>query len=331
MLARLAPLCLCITGLALPLVAQAQRSTLASPPIAAGDVLGVGWNDGELHAVTRTYVARFDPGAVELTPAFGRSAARTYPITLSMRAIHRGSAETWRAPAGHAPTPRLDGTSVSYSHAEGVVERSDARTTGLKQSVLFAAEPAGEGDLIVRYAVDTDLRCASAEGAETLWFAAEALGGVEVGRVTGVDAAGRAAVGSMSFDGEELQLVLPGEFVAAATYPLELDPLFGPQLNSGVSFDDHFPDVAYDDAAGVWCIAFEFPASATSSAAYIMRQDDASGAMLGGAFLGNPGAGVSVASVRQAGRFLVVWQAGSSGATADVAPCARATAPCPTS
>ena len=118
----------------------------------------------------------------------------------------------------------------------------------------------------------------------------------------------------MTFDGRELRLVLPEHFVASATYPLELDPLFGPQLNTGVSFDDHFPDVAYDAATNIYCIAFEFPASATSSAAYIMRQDAATGAMLGGTLLGNPGFNPSVASVRQAGRFLVVWQGGSSGA-----------------
>ncbi len=314
MLLRLACLSLCISSIALPLAAQERPSTPTAPQVTADEVLGVGWTDGELHAVSRSYVARFDPGSVELTPAFGRGATRTYPMTLSMQAVHRGGAEVWRAAAGHAPTPRLDGTSVSYGHAAGVVERYDARASGLKQSVVFASEPAGEGDLVVRYAVETDLRCLATEGAETLWFAAERLGGIDVGRVTGVDAEGRSAVGHMSFDGEELQLVLPEAFVASATYPLELDPLFGPQLNSGVSFDDHFPDVAYDAASGVWCIAFEFPASSTSSAAYVMRQDDATGAMLGGIFLGNPGSGPSVASVRQAGRFLVVWQDDSSGA-----------------
>lgn len=286
----------------------------ARPTLTAEEVLGVGWDDGELRAVTRAYVARFDPGAVELTPAFGRSAARTYPMRLSMRSVQRGDQEVWRAPAGHAPQPRLDQTSVSYEHSPGVVERYDARLDGIKQSVVFATRPAGRGDLVVRYAIETDLRCAPTARAASLWFAADEVGGVAVDAVTGIDAAGRTAAGHMAFDGTELVLALPAAFVASATYPLELDPLFGPQLNTGVSFDDHFPDIAYDAASGVWGVAFEFPASATSSAAYMMRQDDATGAMLGGVFLGNPGAHPGIASVRQAGRFLVVWQDSSSGA-----------------
>ena len=310
MLLRLAAVSLSLSCLAQFIHAQEPPT---APRVSAGEVLGVGWNDGELHAVSRSYVARFDPGAVELTPAFGRSAARTYPMTLSMQSVHRGDREVWRAPAGHAPAPRLDGTSVSYAHTAGVVERYDAHAHGIKQSVVFAREPEGRGDLVVRCAVGTDLQCTATEHADTLWFAAEELGGVEVGAVLGVDADGRRATGHMAFDGNELAFVLPEEFVASATYPLELDPLFGPQLNTGVSFDDHFPDIAYDDASGVWCIAFEFPASATSSAAYVMRQDDATGAMLGGVFLGNPGSSPGIASVRQAGRFLVVWQDDSSG------------------
>ena len=311
MLLRLSAVSLVANCVLAPLAAQELP---ARPPLSAEDVLGVGGSDGELHAVTQAYVARFDPGAVELTPAFGRSARRTYPMRISMRSIGRGARESWRAAPGHAPLPELTETSVSYEHAAGIVERYDARTDGLKQSVVFAAEPEGRGDLVVRYALETDLRCAPTERAASLWFAADEVGGVAVGAVTGIDAAGRRADGHMAFDGTELVLTLPEAFVATASYPLELDPLFGPQLNTGVSFDDHFPDIAYDAASGVWGVAFEFPASATSSAAYMMRQDDATGAMLGGVFLGNPGAHPGIASVRQAGRFLVVWQDNSSGA-----------------
>ena len=283
MLLRLSAISLVANCVLAPLAAQELP---ARPPLSAEDVLGVGWSDGELHAVTQAYVARFDPGAVELTPAFGRSARRTYPMRISMRSIGRGARESWRAAPGHAPLPELTETSVSYKHAAGIVERYDARTDGLKQSVVFAAEPEGRGDLVVRYALETDLRCAPTERAASLWFAADEVGGVAVGAVTGIDAAGRRADGHMAFDGTELVLTLPEAFVATASYPLELDPLFGPQLNTGVSFDDHFPDIAYDAASGVWGVAFEFPASATSSAAYMMRQDDATGAMLGGVFLG---------------------------------------------
>lgn len=297
-------------GAVSPVVCQQAAVT---PSMPTDDVLGVGWIDGQLRAASRAFHARFEPGAFEITPAFGRRAPRTYPLRVALESVRRGDAIVLRAAHERTPQPRLVGESVYYDHSAAIVERYDVRAEGVKQSVVFAERPQGAGDLVVRYAVDTDLVCGNHERAETLWFGAEAFGGVAIDAVVGIDANGRRQRGHMAFDGEALELVLPADFVASASYPLELDPLFGPQLNTGVSFDDHFPDIAYDDASGVYCIAFEFPASATSSATYVMRQDAASGAMLGGIFLGNPGSHPGVASVRQSGQFLVVWQDDSSG------------------
>ena len=313
MLAHLAPalfaaLSLTVFGQQLP-GQQPEDRPLVSP----SEVFGVGWNGEELHAVSRSYLARFDDGAVEITPAFGKRAPRTYPMRVAVHSIARGESITWSAGAIHSPAPRLVHQSVFYDHAPGIVERFDVSAAGLKQTVILEEPPAGTGDLVVTCTIESDLTCAPSEHADRLRFAATGFGGIEIGAVTGIDANGRRGSGHLAFDGKHLQIVLPHEFVATAAFPLEVDPLFGPQLNTGVSFDDHFPDIAYDEASDVYCIAFEFPASATSSAAYIMRQDAASGAMLGGTMLSNPGSNPSIASVNQADRFLVVWQDDSSG------------------
>lgn len=279
--------------------------------VAAHDVYGVAWVDGALRAGSPAYVARFDPGVVEITPALGRRAPREFPLRVAMRSVHRGGHELWRASDAGRPAPQLRGASVHYEHGRGLVERYDVRAEGLEQSFVFAERPAGEGDLVVRCTLATDLECAPTTSARELRFVAADLGGITIGAVTGVDAHGRTAAGHMAFDGVDLQLVLPHAFVESASYPLVLDPLFGPQLNSGVSFDDHFPDSAYDAASGIWGIVFEFPISATSSDVWIMRQDGASGAMLGGTSVGSgPGSQrrPGIASVNRCDRFLVVWQ-----------------------
>ena len=283
------------------------------PVVSPSEVFGVGWSGDELHAVSRSYIARFDDGAVEITPAFGKRAPRTFPMRVAMRSVARGDCITWSGDASHRPTPRLVHESVFYDHAEGIAERFDVSAAGLKQTVVIDELPEGTGDLVVTCAIESKLVCAPSDRADTLRFAAAGFGGIEIGAVIGIDANGSRCAGHLAFDGEHLQIVLPHEFVSTAAFPLEVDPLFGPQLNTGVSFDDHFPDIAYDEASDVYCIAFEFPASATSSATYVMRQDASSGAMLGGMILGNPGSNPSIASVNQADRFLVVWQDDSSG------------------
>ena len=70
MLLRLAAVSLSLSCLA-PLVHAQEPPT--APRVSGGEVLGVGWNDGEGYAVSRSYVARFDPCAVELTPGSKRA------------------------------------------------------------------------------------------------------------------------------------------------------------------------------------------------------------------------------------------------------------------
>ena len=51
------------------------------------------------------------------------------------------------------------------------------------------------------------------------------FGGVTIGQVVGIDAAGTRVPGMMNFDGDHLELVLDDAFVSSASYPLVLDPV----------------------------------------------------------------------------------------------------------
>jgi hypothetical protein len=221
------------------------------------------------------------------------------------------------AASSNAPAPQLVDESVLYHHGDGIVERYDVRADGVKQSVVFAERPAGVGDLVVRYSVVTDLECASAEHADELQFLAGDLGGIVIGTVIGIDARGRRVQGHMAFDGEQLELVLPHEFVETATYPLELDPLFGPLFNSGASFDDTRADTAYDVTNNVYCVVYEF---GPTSAVFFQLHDAVTGLRLTGGQVGG-GAGSQtrpqIASINQSDRFLVVWQ-DTPSATSDI-------------
>ncbi len=280
------------------------------------DAYGVGLVDGELRAASLSYGARFDSGSIEVTPRLGKTAPKDYPLRVSLWSIHRGPHEVLLAASSNAPAPQLVDESVLYHHGDGIVERYDVRADGVKQSVVFAERPAGVGDLVVRYSVVTDLECASAEHADELHFRAGDLGGIVIGTVIGIDARGRRVQGHMAFDGEQLELVLPHAFVETATYPLELDPLFGAQLNTGSSFDDTRPDIAYDATTNIYGVVFEFPGPTV----HFQRHDAFTGVRLGGGIVAN-GAGSQsrpqIASINQSDRFLVVWEDTGSG-TSDI-------------
>lgn len=300
-------------------IALAQR-TDPGFRLATQDVYAVAWVDGELKAVSRSYKAQFDSGSVVITPMLGRAAPKDYPLRVSLRSIRRGGHDVFLASPTDAKAPRLQGESVRYHYDDGIVERYDVRAVGCKQSVVFAERPVGTGDLVVCYSVATEMECAPTERAQELCFLAADFGGINIGTVTGIDALGRRVQGHMAFDGKQLELVLPHEFVETAVYPLELDPLFGPQLNTGASFQDHAPDIAYDATNNIYGVVHEFPSSATSSAVWIMRHDALTGTRLGGGAVGS-GAGSQsrpqIANINQSDRFLVVWQDDGSG-TADI-------------
>lgn len=294
-----------------PTCAVAQH-VAPEPLFDTGGIHGVAWTDGELRAASRGCVARFDAGSVEVTPVLGRRAPREYPLSVALNAVRRGTADVFVASA--ATPPRLDGESVYYRHRDGLVERYDVRADGIKQSLVLADRPAGHGDLVVRYCVSTELQCPGASAAHELQFTADGLGGIRIGGTVGIDANGNQVDGHMNFDGQTLELVLPHDFVERAAYPVELDPLFGPQLNTGVSFDDQRPDIAYDVTTNVYAVAFEFPVSATTTDVWVMRHDAATGNRLGGTSLAS-GSGrlPKIASINLSDRFLVVWQDDGAG------------------
>lgn len=132
--------------------------------------------------------------------------------------------------AATAPQPRFDGFVCDYDLG-AIVERYEVRTGGLEQSFVLARNP-GSGDLLIRGAVDTPLQLPNATAkpqALTLRLD-DGRSVITYGEATAIDASGRkTAVATSCADGC-ITLRLDGDFLAAASYPLVVDPMLNNTL-----------------------------------------------------------------------------------------------------
>jgi hypothetical protein len=295
-------------GLAGAAQAQSVQPPKAAPAAAPRASFGTNMADGVLWGGGPDYKVRFDAGATEFTPALGLRAEHNMPLTLRTLSAARGADVTPLAPVA----PRREGDRlVLYDRAPGVVERHDVRADGLELSFRFEARPAGTGDLVVRLQVETELPALPAGGG--LRFELPDVGGVGVGAVTGVDAQGHTVGGAVRLAGDVLELVLPGDFVDAASYPLVLDPLIYPVtfVAPDLGFEEGAPDVAYD--SNTYLVVWEKVYSASDIDIRGQYLDTAGNILPSGYWFlesasNTVATGPQAASLRGHTRFMIVWQ-----------------------
>ncbi len=200
------------------------------------------------------YKARFDEDGVEFLPALGSAATRDYPMKISLQSVGRRFGDL----VDVAPARiELGKERVDYVR-QGFVERYDVRDRGIEQSFVFDTLPEGEGDLVVRCRLESDLDAEmNEEGGLT--FELPGVASMSIGAVTGIDASGLRASGSLILVDGCLELSLPGVFVDQAQLPLTLDPIIGSIVDVEVSANDrgNDPEVAYDAASDVYCVVWE--------------------------------------------------------------------------
>ncbi|MBK8098651.1 MAG: hypothetical protein IPK26_16185 [Planctomycetes bacterium] len=253
-----------VSLLVLPLSAQqpAPATKIAAGKVLPGDNhsyrdnVGLHRVDGDLWGGGNQYKARFDAGGVQFTPALP-TAPRNLPVDLKVTGYGRGAPSM----PVTAVAPTHEALLVTYARPE-FVETYAVANAGLKQSFTFASLPPGDGDLIVRCELRTELQPEFV--GTTLHLRAPGIGEMSIRDVVGIDADGRRFGGSMRWDGRGLDLVLPAEEVAKSRLPLQLDPVIGGTINVQTSADDDFdPDVAYDATAGVYLVVFRRNFSST--------------------------------------------------------------------
>jgi hypothetical protein len=303
-----------------PVPPQPQQPVLLEPLAGRiGGAIGFGQADEQLVGAGPRYRVHFGEHGPLITTPLGAEATRSLPLSFELESIRRGGQQL----AGGGPsTPARQGDAVVYARGPSIVERYDLLREGVEQSFVIDNLPAGEGDLVVRGRLISELD-APAPGIypNGLSFRApqwngSTQGGVEIGSVTGIDAAGARVPGAMRWDGTHVEYSLPAEFVAAARMPLVVDPLFGAGFTAASGADYADPDVAWDDSSASYLVVFERQWSGSDIDTYA-QQLLPNGTPVGGLKLletGIPTLAInpSVGNVNGTNRFFVAWQQGSS-------------------
>ncbi|MBI5851593.1 MAG: hypothetical protein HZB39_11305, partial [Planctomycetes bacterium] len=176
----------------------------------------------------------------------------------------------------------------------------------VEQSFVLAV-PDGDGDLVVRLALDTEL-VARADG-DGIRFEASGLGHVTYGGVIAFDAAGRRFAGASRLDGHRIELVVPHAFLAAAQGLVTIDPIIRTISIDGGADDNTVPDVAYERSNDRWLVVYQRTFSGTDKDV-ISRRYNGSGTFMeeiavatGSRESTDPAVGANTAHTR----FLIVW------------------------
>lgn len=306
-----------LTVHAAPLAGQeptaADRSPEAALPGGPGGVErasgghGIQLRDGRPLGLGRGYRADFAAGRVDFVPALGAKAANELPLSFELEEIRLGDELVHAADPTVEPT--LDGDFVRYARGAAIVEQYEVQEGAVHQSFLFDELPFGKGgDLVVRGRLHTDLPAPLVLEDGGLLFEEPGVGGVTVGAVTGIDANGASVQGTLRSDGEHLELVLPGDFVANAAFPLLLDPILAPLVAVNDSgWNDRNPDLCY--AGSSYYVVWERVFAANSSSIMLQRVS------LQGALMGAPEVVYSsqinqdpaVGFVDATNRLLIAW------------------------
>ncbi|HEX5051934.1 MAG TPA: hypothetical protein VFZ65_09195 [Planctomycetota bacterium] len=224
------------------------------------------------------YFARFREHEVRYDVAQLRGAAPAF-IALSAPAVTRGGIAV---AIGADVVPVAWDRRATYSRGNGIEEGYDVGPDGIELSWTFDERPPGEGDLVVRYAVETTMGDPSA-GSDGLRFANESCG-VTIGRVTGVDRTGTKVAGAVQWDGTGVSLSLPADFVARASYPIVLDPVLGSTFSVAGPANLSLGDACYDATSDRWLIAWKVEVS-PNSVVLAQLVSNASGALIGNALV----------------------------------------------
>ncbi|MBK7644806.1 MAG: hypothetical protein IPJ19_17490 [Planctomycetes bacterium] len=220
--------------LSFPALAVQQRVQPASGPLLDPERVYMDEpGDAHVWARTESYKASFGAEGATFVPFLGSKAPHNYPL-----GFHVIGCE-----AGVAPSPSQIGAveRIEYERG-GLIERYDLAPGWIEQSFVLRERPAA-GDYTLRIGVESEL-AGRLEAGEILF--SNELGGVRYGRATAIDALGRTAdVPALLHEGE-IELVVPGAFLADAQAPITIDPIVSTFTIGLVTTDDYATDTAYD-------------------------------------------------------------------------------------
>ncbi|MFO1054406.1 MAG: hypothetical protein U1F36_19470 [Planctomycetota bacterium] len=116
-----------------------------------------------------------------------------------------------------------------------LLERYDMREDGVEQSFVLTEHPNREGEIVVRGRIETDLHADRSDlraGEIDFFRDGESEPRIRYGKATAIDAKGARIDVPTRLEGGRLDLVVPAEFAATASYPLTIDPLTSAHVTS---------------------------------------------------------------------------------------------------
>ncbi|MFT7484834.1 MAG: hypothetical protein ACI9F9_000679, partial [Candidatus Paceibacteria bacterium] len=222
--------------------------------------------DGNLWARGVTYKASFGADGATYIPFLGSKAPRNYPVRMQLKTASLG---------GHA----LDLTDSARWTRNGdtvILERGEVDVhyhLGLEriEQTFVIDRLTAPGDLLVRVAVDSELNAGQATSG--FRFSGEA-GGVDYGRATVLDAAGRSLAVDSRLEGSDITILVPDAFLRSASYPVVVDPFISTYTVDGTVVDTWKGDVAFDKTYQRFLHAYTFDFSQNDSDVYSVTIDE---------------------------------------------------------
>ena len=226
----------------------------------AGPTLEIATLGSSVLVRTAAHSAELGPDGFVFTPHDDAGApAPASRLAYNLASVQRGSTVLWAAGATPSVAPVVSGRQVRYERAPGLVEHYLALERGLEQLFSLPEVPAGEGDLVFRAQVETELAGRRAPRGGLHFRASDAAGspddgaspganpGVVFGKAVVYDGLGRSTPAELTLAGTSLELRVPGTWLDAAQGPLLVDPLIGSDLQlTAFVGDDDGVDIAYN-------------------------------------------------------------------------------------
>jgi hypothetical protein len=213
-------------------------------------------DDGSITGSRFTYAARGVDGHFEITPRHwlsreavghkGQPVLQGAPLTLETISIAR--ADELKTERAKMAVDREGVLRFEHGLAE---ERFVNQETGVEQMWVFPELPRGEGDLVVRVAVNGE-RYAGFDARGHHFIDETSKVGVVYGPATWVDGTGQKTPISVAFAGGVLQIVVPASLVDKSVYPATIDPTVGAEFgitnpaSAPSSYPESNPAIAYD-------------------------------------------------------------------------------------
>lgn len=210
---------------------------------------------GELWARGATFKASFDASGATYVPFLGSAAPRNFPVSLHLASVSIGGAPV---AFDAAAAPQRTGDRVDFDRGS-LVERYVLARDAMEQLFVFESLPA-RGELVVQVGVESEL--AAVPSADSIRFSG-AHGSVGYGRATVVDASGASAPAKTRLVDGNIEIRVGADFLAAARFPVTIDPVISTFPIDSSTFDDLHPDVAYDASTDHYLAVYDEAFSAT--------------------------------------------------------------------